>query len=892
MPQLDRAFSGWTDREILSLDQDRLKFEHYASVLAEIIREADTPLTLGVFGPWGSGKTSLLRLIKDILDQAEGATAYKTLWFDAWTFDKEDALWRALILLVLKTVRKEIPSDAVAALKKLDDLEASLYRDVDRREAGGVTIDWDKAAKGVASGLTRLTLSLVPGVGTFLAKTAEEAQKQLSGGALDTLFDAVQRKQREIHREHIESLEQFQQGFAELLREHFLKKGKERRLVVFIDDLDRCLPEKAINVLEAIKLFLDAPGCVYVIGTARDVIEQGIRVKYKDFFVGEAANTPIDGDQYLEKIVQIPFSMPPLQEGRIEAFIAQYDQTVPDDCRKILAAGIEPIPRKVKRTINVFRLLDKLAEKRVAEKEIDQFTPGLLAKIVVIQNRWRRLYEDLIAYPNLIQDLERHFRAVESKPAEAVEAEVSPKLAGRPEAERQQADAPPVKTGRQTLLDRHAAYPALGNMLCLPPYFEALKIDQIQLYLYLTHTVEAETAPEEAEIDVDARRWDDLLSNDRTRIRAAVEAIERDGQSRGYVRRLLGAQAGDKTLSPHQRASALTAVGYLGDPRLQPGGLPDLLTIPAGPFRMGTSPEEKERLQAQKAESWNWAVEMPQHQVYVSEFEIGKYPVTNAEFRAFWEAKGYEQQQWWGNDGWRWRQGQMEVDLSFLSDEDLRKRYRQWLEARPVDKRDRPFFWDDPQWNAPNLPVVGVTWYEAEAFCNWLSAVTRPSAGAVSRTGRRFRLPTEAEWEKAARAPTPPSTAPLRGSAQDAGEGALWPWGDTWDANKCNSRESGFNATTPVGMYPDGASPLGVMDMVGNVWEWCADWWADDLYSQRKDQDVRDPTGPASGSARVVRGGSWDGNRRNCRAACRGGDDPADFDLNVGFRVALSPVGS
>ena len=118
----------------------------------------------------------------------------------------------------------------------------------------------------------------------------------------------------------------------------------------------------------------------------------------------------------------------------------------------------------------------------------------------------------------------------------------------------------------------------------------------------------------------------------------------------------------------------------------------------------------------------------------------------------------------------------------------------------------------------------------------------------------------------------------------------LWPWGDTWDANRCNSSESGFNATTPVGLYPDGASPLGVMDLVGNVWEWCADWWADDLYAQREGQDVRDPAGPASGSERVLRGGSWNNNRRNCRAACRNRNDPTHFNDNVGFRVALSHV--
>ncbi|HEY4722297.1 MAG TPA: P-loop NTPase fold protein, partial [Anaerolineae bacterium] len=406
--------SGWTDREIFGHTQDRLKFDHCAGVLAEIIREADTPLTLGVFGPWGSGKTSLMRLIKDTLDNDANAPNFKTLWFDAWTFDREDALWRAVILLVLKELRKEIPETEKDALKKLGDLESSLYHDVDRSEVGGVTFDWGTAAKGAASGLTRLTLSLVPGVGTFLAKTAEEAEKQLSGGTLDSLFDAVQRKRQEIHREHIASLEQFQQGFAELLKDHFV--SKDRRLVVFIDDLDRCLPEKAIGVLEAIKLFLDAPGCVYVIGTDRDVIEQGIRVKYKDFFVGESTLTPITGDSYLEKIIQIPFHMPPLQEERIQHFIAQYDRSVPDDCAAILATGIEPNPRKVKRTINVFRLLHKLAEKRIAEKEIDiEFVPGLLAKIVVIQSRWRDLYKDLQEYPNLIQDLEQHFRTAEKK---------------------------------------------------------------------------------------------------------------------------------------------------------------------------------------------------------------------------------------------------------------------------------------------------------------------------------------------------------------------------------------------------------------------------------------------------------------------------------------------
>jgi formylglycine-generating enzyme required for sulfatase activity len=340
---------------------------------------------------------------------------------------------------------------------------------------------------------------------------------------------------------------------------------------------------------------------------------------------------------------------------------------------------------------------------------------------------------------------------------------------------------------------------------------------------------------------------------------------------------------------PTQRRAIGLALGAVGDPRFpqtpllpgrekgvgDEGRLPALVTIPSGPFRMGTSPAEAEQLKAQDVETWD--DEKPQHTVFVSEFAIGKYPVTNAEYRLFWEAKGYENKDYWGDDGWRWRTGQLEADLSIYS-KDFRKQVEDWLKRRPFEKRQQPFFWDEADFNQPNQPVVGVTWYEAEAYCKWLSAVT----------GQNFRLPTEAQWEKAARF-TP---SPFQGEGRGEGQMRLWPWGDEWEANKCNSRESGFNATTPVGMYPDGAWPGGPLDMVGNVWEWCGDWWAADLYSQRADKEVRDPTGPASGSARVLRGGAWNNIRRDCRAAYRDWDVPAVFSYLIGFRLVGSPVRS
>jgi formylglycine-generating enzyme required for sulfatase activity len=204
---------------------------------------------------------------------------------------------------------------------------------------------------------------------------------------------------------------------------------------------------------------------------------------------------------------------------------------------------------------------------------------------------------------------------------------------------------------------------------------------------------------------------------------------------------------------------------------------------------------------------------------------IARYPVTNAQYRRFVEAGGYDNNEWWSQEGWQWRQGKPRYD---------------W------QKLDQPDYWQDSKWNRPDQPVVGVTWYEAEAYCHWLA----------EHTGRPYRLPAEAEWQRAAQ----------------GDDDRQYPWGNAWREGVCNTAEANIGQTSPVGQFsPDGDSPLGCADMSGNVWEWCQDWYDDQK------------------TARVLRGGSWYFDRDYARCAVRLRDDPY-LSLNVcGLRV-VSPI--
>ena len=374
------------------------------------------------------------------------------------------------------------------------------------------------------------------------------------------------------------------------------------------------------------------------------------------------------------------------------------------------------------------------------------------------------------------------------------------------------------------------------------------------------------------------------------RIRADIE--EPDGGPALLARlipRLLALIEGGH-LPPAERAAAGAALGRLGDPRFTgPYALPDFVPIPAGVFWMGSDEAEVARLISTAKEDWEkdaFKAEAPRHQVELDAFAIARYPTTNAMFRCFMAAGGYADPRWWAEA---------------IAD-------KRWAKGKVKDwqgERDQPYFWDDARFDGPTQPVVGVTWYEAAAYCRWLTATLND--------GHLYRLPTEAEWERAARGPVPSTATPgdvapgnrpnkfgtpaiSRGTPESstcrgiAGGGRRYPWGDDWADDHCNSEELNLGRTTPVGVFPAGASaePERVHDLAGNVWEWCSDWYDEKAYAGRAGRVMRNPIGAERGDFRVLRGGSWGNNRTYVRCAFRDWIAPVYRNVNDGFRVARS----
>jgi iron(II)-dependent oxidoreductase len=249
-----------------------------------------------------------------------------------------------------------------------------------------------------------------------------------------------------------------------------------------------------------------------------------------------------------------------------------------------------------------------------------------------------------------------------------------------------------------------------------------------------------------------------------------------------------------------------------------PRDLAELVEVPAGTLTMGSDAHPNSS---------------PPHQVFVPAFRIGRYPVVNALYGAFVRATG------------------------------------------------RP--WRSPDGFTPeraNIPATDLSWHDARAYCAWLTGIWRGN-GTIA-ADEIVRLPTEPEWERAA-----------RGDAPDpGGETIVYPWGTTWTNDAANSEEAGFNAPCAVGLFPKGRSPFGCLDMAGQVWEWCSTLWGEDMASPSfrypYADDGREDVDAAPSIRRVLRGGCFSSGLHKACATYRGSLEPAGFWRGNGFRIVVA----
>ena len=369
---------------------------------------------------------------------------------------------------------------------------------------------------------------------------------------------------------------------------------------------------------------------------------------------------------------------------------------------------------------------------------------------------------------------------------------------------------------------------------------------------------------------------------------AAQPDVQLPEEARDGLRQALIERSRDPQADLRARIAAARALGELGDPRFArrdgangPCLLPPTVAIEGGEYPIGS-------------DEGLFDNESPVHRVVVRPFALGRFPVTNAEFRCFVEAGGYEDGRWWhGEAAQRWWRGESTADgpkqqwredrsnlqvpgridkaldrgritskqasewkrIAALSDTEFEAQLDEWY---PAGRQTQPALWNDPASNHPAQPVVGIGWFEARAFCAWLA----------SQTGEPWRLPSEAEWEAAA-----------RGHAA-----RRYPWGEAFSAARCNAFETHVRTTTPVGIFAGGDGPEGFSDLSGNVWEWTSTLYRTYRYDADDGREDDAADGP-----RVLRGGSWFNGRDNTRCANRGWDPPGTRNDNIGFRVCRAP---
>jgi len=810
----------FTDQPIENAKQDAFGFLGYASVLANRVLQADTPLTIGIYGSWGSGKSSLMKLLS--LEIKRKKLSINSIEINVWALSNQEEVWHAFL--------------------------QALFNEVSKKLKWYQKIDWGKFFRQLANNVYKILIAIVPVIVAgflgasgdswnwdFVLETLLLRNTTLAGGGSAIIgygvglyfvlkpavvevrnavnFDVKNTLRYKSYEAQITELMQLQNRFKELVRTLIKQDGL---LVVFIDDLDRCTPDKIPEVIEAIKLFTTTEHCVYVLGLDYEMVLQGIAKRYK---FNDKNDTEDAASDYLEKIIQIPFHLPPIEYGYVKDFIASaYKEDVVLICPnapEIFSLGVDPNPRKIKRAINIYRTFWDLATDRWQNWEMEErVDPELLAKMIVIQSGHRPLFDHIKDFPLHLVDLHSGIPANE------------------PSWDEQ---------GWERFIRQEESYADENQLRIIHALLNIgdsrFTFTNVLTYIYMTSLDEESGS---ARYKPAREERDALLSGNSQRITEMVRKIKKHGedQEKLFIERLDAAILDTERNKVEERLSADLALDIFAGVKREPFE-PKMVLIPEGPFLMGSleAPEDFiDKTEDEKNEIWGIQLEagkgtydpladtdgteFPLHTVELPADYIGRYPITNSEFKVFVD--------------------DTKRDFSSLM---FNADYLVW---------------------SKHYPVYPVNWHLAVSYCEWLS----------DKTGKAYRLPSEAEWEKAARGV----------------DGRIYPWGNTWNQAYAHISDN-FIKPSEIGDYPLGKSPYSILDMSGNIWEWTRSLWGKNIrepdfkYPYDAD-DGRENVNASTDILLVIRGSSFSGSGR-CAVRVGSSLDGKEY-LDIGFRVVYS----
>jgi len=377
-----------------------LGFAQYAKVMSQIIEGSDPQFSIGIFGGWGSGKTTLMEAV-----ERELGTQSVRVWFNAWRYEKEDHL----IVPLLDVLRDEL---VTWADNKTSGLE---YGKTAREKALKAAAAVGKATRALIAGLSvKLKLPVIE-VGVDADKAFAEWGRD-RGEDDDEAARAPQSPYHASFKALKEALSQFTTGDG---------PDRQQRIVIFIDDLDRCLPANALQVLESMKLFFDQAGVVFVVGLDQAVIEAAIDWHYRrsDTAAEPAARPPISGSEYLKKLFQVPFALPAVAADQVDEFLT--DLLSGSDEHQSLVELIRPHlgyisadsqinPREIKRYINsyiIFRMITP-KPKDPADDDVDV---SIVLNTISFRTDWQAAYQALQGNRQAFIDaIKRQFKGEEN----------------------------------------------------------------------------------------------------------------------------------------------------------------------------------------------------------------------------------------------------------------------------------------------------------------------------------------------------------------------------------------------------------------------------------------------------------------------------------------------